>query len=328
MTKTVDNRNEQHDNDVQKLLLATADKLFSKHADKQTLEDVASGNFPTALKNSLVEHGFHRLAEENSGFDLGDVFAVLRVAGYHALPFPLAEWILANRYLDNADEEFSTIGRLQDKRITAAPWARDASQYLGVTPQGQVYKISASQWQRDESIAGEARDSASIEDKTAINTADNLFELLALSRCALAVGAMTRLLELVIEQVTVREQFGRPLARFQAIQHDIAAMAGEVAAASKAQEGAAAQLATQRQEDEIAVACARVFEATRATSESAHQLFGAMGFTQEHTLHHFTRRLWAWREDYGNERYWQEILGRNICARGPDNLWPFLASDR
>ncbi|MEP1593498.1 MAG: acyl-CoA dehydrogenase family protein, partial [Halieaceae bacterium] len=177
-------------------------------------------------------------------------------------------------------------------------------------------------------IAGEASDAAGIDGQTPIDTHDKLFQLLALSRCALAVGAMTRLLELVIEQVTLREQFGRPLARFQVIQHDIAAMAGEVAAASKALEGGTIQLASEREEDEIAVACARVFEATRSTSEMAHQLFGAMGFTQEHTLHHFTRRLWAWREDYGNERYWQEVLGRNICSRGSQNLWPFIATNR
>jgi acyl-CoA dehydrogenase len=33
----------------------------------------------------------------------------------------------------------------------------------------------------------------------------------------------------------------------------------------------------------------------------AHQSMGAMGFTYEHILHHYTRRLWVWRRDYGSE---------------------------
>jgi acyl-CoA dehydrogenase len=320
--------NEAQDKEAQQLLLATADKLFHKHSDKQTLEETASGHFPVVLKDGLAEHGFHRLAERDSGFNLQDAFAVLRVAGYHALPFPLAEWMLANRYLNNPGDDFATIGKLQERCIADAPWGREVDHCLAVTADGHVYKASTPEWRHVYNIAGEASDTATIDGQKAIDTNDNLFLLLALSRCALAVGAMTRLLELVIEQVTVREQFGRPLARFQVIQHDIAAMAGEVAAAGKALEGATTQLASEREEDEIAVACARVFEATRTTSEMAHQLFGAMGFTQEHTLHHFTRRLWAWREDYGNERYWQGVLGSNICARGPQNLWRFIATDR
>ena len=56
----------------------------------------------------------------------------------------------------------------------------------------------------------------------------------------------------------------------------------------------------------------------------AHQVHGAMGFTYEHSLHHATRRLWAWREEFGNETHWATQLGHMVAARGADQLWPFL----
>ncbi len=57
----------------------------------------------------------------------------------------------------------------------------------------------------------------------------------------------------------------------------------------------------------------------------AHQVHGALGFTLEHPLHFATRRLWAWRSEYGAERDWALVLGRHAAAQGADGLWPLLA---
>jgi acyl-CoA dehydrogenase len=48
---------------------------------------------------------------------------------------------------------------------------------------------------------------------------------------------------------------------------------------------------------------------------------GAIGFTYEHRLHFFTKRLWAWRDEYGGEAEWSELLGRHMAAAGADRLW-------
>jgi acyl-CoA dehydrogenase len=74
----------------------------------------------------------------------------------------------------------------------------------------------------------------------------------------------------------------------------------------------------------VAVAKARAGEAAGKVAEVVHQVHGAMGFTQEHPLHFATRRLWSWRDEFGNEAYWQERIGRLVCARGGDALWPLL----
>jgi alkylation response protein AidB-like acyl-CoA dehydrogenase len=76
------------------------------------------------------------------------------------------------------------------------------------------------------------------------------------------------------------------------------------------------------------VAKSRIGEAAGKGAEIAHQVHGAMGFTREHNLHYSTRRLWSWRDEFGNETYWQSRLGREIAARGADALWPMLTALR
>ena len=49
-----------------------------------------------------------------------------------------------------------------------------------------------------------------------------------------------------------------------------------------------------------------------------------MGFTYEHSLHHRTRRMWVWRDEYGNEAEWSVKLGRMVAGRGGDDLWAFV----
>ena len=49
-----------------------------------------------------------------------------------------------------------------------------------------------------------------------------------------------------------------------------------------------------------------------------------MGFTYEHSLHHRTRRLWSWRDEFGNEAEWSIRLGQMVAKRGADDLWAFV----
>jgi acyl-CoA dehydrogenase len=53
---------------------------------------------------------------------------------------------------------------------------------------------------------------------------------------------------------------------------------------------------------------------------------GAIGFTHEHRLHHFTRRLWSWRDEFGVESEWSLALGRALAACGAEQLWPSIVS--
>jgi len=79
---------------------------------------------------------------------------------------------------------------------------------------------------------------------------------------------------------------------------------------------------------EIAVAKTRIGEAVDRATGIAHQTHGAIGFTYEHGLHFATRRLWAWRAEYGSDAFWAGELGRMALARGADALWPDLTARR
>jgi len=71
----------------------------------------------------------------------------------------------------------------------------------------------------------------------------------------------------------------------------------------------------------------RTAQAAHEGALIAHQVHGAIGVTDEYALHHATLRLWAWREEFGNEAAWAMELGRAICAAGAGRLWPTLTQD-
>jgi acyl-CoA dehydrogenase len=49
-----------------------------------------------------------------------------------------------------------------------------------------------------------------------------------------------------------------------------------------------------------------------------------MGMTQEYSLHHLTRRLWAWRAEYGEGTGWARGIGSDLAQRGADRLFPLI----
>jgi acyl-CoA dehydrogenase len=152
----------------------------------------------------------------------------------------------------------------------------------------------------------------------------------AFVRVGLAAGAMDAALTLSIDHVNTRVQFGKPLGKFQAVQHSLAILAVEAAAINVA--GAAAAAALDRGEAlfEIAAAKLRTNKAIGVGTSVAHQVHGAIGFTQDYGLHPLTRALMRWRSECGNDAYWAAILGDLACAQGGAGLWKEITqrSDR
>ena len=72
---------------------------------------------------------------------------------------------------------------------------------------------------------------------------------------------------------------------------------------------------------ETAAAKLRIGQAAHTLTALAHQVHGAIGFTEEYSLQLWTRRLWAWREEFGNETDWARELGSAVIALGPDAYW-------
>jgi acyl-CoA dehydrogenase len=140
-------------------------------------------------------------------------------------------------------------------------------------------------------------------------------------------GALDAVLRLTVQYVQDRKQFGRALGKFQAVQQNIAIMAANIAAARSAANSVTRVVAEAGSDFAIGAAKLRTNEAATIAAKIAHQLHGAMGFTQEYPLHFLTKRLWSWRDEFGNENVWSARLGSAACARGADNLWAFITSE-
>lgn len=312
---------------TRQLLIETAEKIFADHTDKNALDAAEAGQFPEELWQILETNGLHEMALHNSGIALADVFAVFKVAGRFALPLPFPELVLGNRWRGESSG-FVSVGLYHQPDAISVPWGRRADRVLAITAQG-LRELSADTVTIGSNIAGEPRDRVSGHELQVLASEEDPLAMLALARVLQMAGGLERTLELSLRYATEREQFGRPIAGFQAIQHTLAIMAAETAAAIRSADAAADALSTADQIRlplEIAAAKARVGESCGIVAELAHQVHGAMGYTYEHELHHVTRRLWAWRDEFGGETYWQERLGKALAAAGADALWGFIAS--
>ncbi len=161
--------------------------------------------------------------------------------------------------------------------------------------------------------------------------ADTAMLIGAAVRAVQMTGALETVLDLSVRYAGERIAFGRPIAKFQAVQHNLARLAGEVAAALAASGSAAETLHSATEFDqsvllEVAAAKIRTGEAVTEGAAIAHQVHGAIGWTSEHILQRFTRRMWGWRDDFGAESHWAVMLGDLAAEAGADALWPMLAA--
>ena len=148
----------------------------------------------------------------------------------------------------------------------------------------------------------------------------------AFARTAQIAGALDAALALSVGYVNERVQFGRPLGKFQAVQQSLASFACEAAAANCAAMGAAQALDRGDGRFEVAAAKLRANRAAGVGTRVAHQVHGAIGFTQDYALHPLTTRLWHWRSEFGNDAYWARRLGEKVATRGAAAFWPDLVA--
>jgi alkylation response protein AidB-like acyl-CoA dehydrogenase len=276
-----------------------------------------------------------------------DAMELVRRAGYHALPVPLAETIIARRILARAGIEApegaitlavpgaGDLPRDAGGRLTgllrSVPFGRDAAHAIAVT-EGRVHlvDIRGGIAGHGTNMAGEPRDTIDLSRAKLVATAasqtavGDLEAEGALIRAVALSGALQAALDHCLTWVNDRVQFGKPIGKHQAVQHLMAQLAEETAAA-----GAAADLAIEAAAEgpsrlTVAIAKARAGEAAGKAANIAHAAFGAMGFTREHILHYTTRRLWAWRNEFGSEVHWQTELGRIVSGAVGKKLWPML----
>jgi acyl-CoA dehydrogenase len=319
------------------------------------------GSLDRGLWKVLDEAGLTRVgvpeAAGGSGGSLADAAVILRLAGEYSAPVPLAEHgliagsLLASAGLPLPDGivtvgtgEMSAVRSQSGWQLTGSlsrvGYAREADVIVGVASATSnlvvfVLPRDATTSSPGTNLAGEPRDDVTVDlvlpdDAVAVAPAGAGDELLArgaLARVLMLAGAAQAALSLVLRYAGERQQFGRPIGAFQAVQHMVAGLASEAAAARAAADAAvqaaAADLTAPAARFAIAAAKVRTAQAAGVIAAAAHQVHGAIGMTEEHALRFTTTRLWSWRDEWGSEPLCAADVGR--LAVGPDDtLWSLL----
>ncbi len=342
-----------------------AEKIFAKLTGLQAINSQMDDSWKTPLWRTLSEAGLPlSWVPENcggSGGSLADGFSLATSAGRFAVAVPLAETMLAGWLLAQAGIEspsgIMTVAPANPRdlitlhasgtltgRGRGVPFAGSAQHLAVIATSADGYAIalveaSACHITGGLNLGNDASDIVTFNDvkPLAIKPAPQGFTptSLLLMGCVVRslqiAGALESMLDMTVRYANERVAFEKKIGKFQAVQHNLAKLAGEVAAAVTAASSAADTIANAETFDDAVfleatsakICCA---EAAEKSAAIAHQVHGAIGFSKEHILHRYTLRALAWRDDFGNESYWALELGKFVAARGADELWPLVAS--
>jgi acyl-CoA dehydrogenase len=347
------------------IVAETAERIFTDLADAQTVNRDRDGRWKAPLWRALSEAGLPlSWVEEDcggSGASLAEGFAVLSSSGRFAVAVPLAETMLAGWLLAPANiaapEGEMTVAPTGPKdhiavnadgtlsgRARGVPFAK-AAKHIAVLASGQsglsiaLIEASACRIEAGLNLAGDGSDTVTLDrvPPIAIKPAPKGLDQTVLMlmggtiRSLQIAGSLESMLDVSVRYANERVAFEKKISKFQAVQHNLAKLAGEAAAALAAASSAADAIAHSTSfEDavflEAASAKIRCSEAAEKGAAIAHQVHGAIGFTIEHILHRYTLRALAWRDDFGHESYWAVELGKMVASRGADELWPLVAA--
>ena len=317
------------------------------------IEVAEQGAWAGSLWEKLETQGLSQPSAIAEGGDAGEGLeieaAVIRAAAATATPLPVAEtalagWFLARHDIEappgplslaafTAGDRLSLAGGKVSGRLERVPWGRNAAGIVAVAagtlvlldPRGAKITFGMN-------MANEPRDIVEFDSVTPSATGKSADADQMLCRCA-AVRALqlaeasARVLEMTVEYAGQRKQFGKPIGGFQAIQHQMAAAASEVASARvAAQQARLALAANEHVLFACAIAKARANDAAGAVAKMSHQVHGAIGFAQEYALHRFTRRIQSWRGEYGASSFWNRRIGELILQDKQRSVWSVISA--
>jgi acyl-CoA dehydrogenase len=342
--------------ETSQILSDTVEKIFSDNVTKQCIINSEKGEWPKELWNEIIENGLNLvLVPEALGgvggswFDAGILFKAI---GKYQAPIPLAENIVAGHLLGLGgiplpDESIVTIldgeFSIKDNKLSGiskrTPFGSSATHGVAIINDKSSSKvillsIPKDSISDDKNLALESRSNIDFMDVEILSSSEILFssdyilKIGALMRSCQIAGGLEFLLDQSVKYANDRIQFGRPIAKFQAIQQELAVLATHVAASGVAADYASSSMDDGCEDLAIASAKSRVDDAVSIGASIAHQVHGAIGFTYEHGLHFATRRLWSWRAEYGSGSYWAKSIGQKAVASGSKNFWPSITTGK
>ncbi len=286
-----------------------------------------------------------------------DAAIVFRLCGYHAIPLPVGETMIARKVLRASECSIPT-GPILISNHAAAELVRHTSSeslhltgtvtVLGSALEGAhilatikhdghyvCVLLNSADADRSPPNSKTSKETQSVyhfknTECSVVTGLDSANEVLlkygAFLRTTQISGALIACLEKTVDYTSDRSQFGRPLSKFQVIQHQLALMTEEAAAVSSASAAAAIALEGSTSNFEISCAKLRANQAAGIVPGIAHQLHGAIGITEEYGLHRYTLRLWAWRSEFGNDRYWAQKIGKYVLTHSDESAWALITA--
>jgi acyl-CoA dehydrogenase len=335
---------------------STLEKLLADHVTQELVLASEEQGWTQSLWDLLESSGFALAAATEGAGGAGlcweDLYGVIHLCGRFALPLPLPEAILSNWLLGAcgmqalagslsfaAENDMQWDGERLSGNVRQVPWGRYVDRIVAVVADESPFVVlldpnAASTSSTSTNLAGEARDDFRFDNYQPLGFGPlppDLDEMAllrggAMLRSAQIAGALEALLTVSAGYANERVQFGKPIAKFQVVQHQLAVLAENIAAARVAAQAAFCESGVTFSDLHIMAAKICAAESASLGASVGHGVHGAIGFTQEYGLHPFTRRLWAWRSEYGSATYWSQRLGALVCKSGSDSLWPTITS--
>lgn len=259
------------------------------------------------------------LPEEQGGAGIGlaQAFPLILAAGEACVPLPFAETLVARGLLTTHGVAPPSGGAIVFGGASPViPGARFASHAL-VPSAGGLHLVLSSPLGDDLFGTGGATGVAPGEVVASLPGDPETVILAAAAVAAgLMAGAMGRVMEMSLRHAGERQQFGRSLGKFQAIQQQLAVLAEQVISAQVA--ARTAFFGAGFDPARVAAAKCRANEAATVVCNIAHAVHGAIGATAEFDLQLYTRRIKQWQLAYGSDSHWAARLGRSrLESRAP-----------
>lgn len=302
--------------------------LLTKHCTPAVVRAIEAGQPHAALWHTLEDSGFMQaLVPESAGgagLSLAEVYPVLESCGAFAVPVPLGETLLARGVMATAGVSaprgavvlatghWASDGRLHCAQVRCGAKADGVLLAWG----GECRLLPAAA--ADMQAAGFCMDvqmdwPRSVWDGAqVVPGVHDLVTLQAALYAAQLAGALMAVFSRTLQYANERQQFGKPIGKFQAIQHQLSLMSEHAFAARMAAQLGLRTPGLVPDRLRVAMAKARTSEAALEVAGLSHSIHGAIGFTREFDLQLYTRRLHAWRQAAGSESYWHDVMGQAL----------------
>jgi alkylation response protein AidB-like acyl-CoA dehydrogenase len=304
----------------QELIQRTAREFLAAHPGASARSVAADpAGYSAAAWKEIVDLGWTGVAfDESMGFLEACLLA--EEFGRHAVPSPFVSSLVCGMAVESlrpavAAGEVYTFASVVDGEATLVPYAEGAAGFVVASGDSVSVVEAADSVERQDVLGLDPKYRVRFSSPgTPVSVPASLVRAYgAAAVCAEMVGGAQAVLDATVSYATQREQFGKPIGAFQAVQHHCANMAIDVLGSRFIAYEAIWRLARGLPADtEVAVAKSWVSEAYQRVCSLGHQIHGAIGFTAEHDLHFHTRHALASALSFGDADEHTEALAQQL----------------